>query len=134
MSTKVKIVGGAELQRNLDALSNRLSRQKRQTLVDAAEPIRTAMAQMAPRAPGAPDIASNIVVSATEQAGISIGPAKGFYYGFFLEYGTVKMRARPFLRPAFDRHVASGLTVKGMMGSIWRALIGRGASGGGTGL
>lgn len=143
MSTTVKIIGGAELQRNLDALSTRLSRQvQRQALVEAAEPIRTSMAQMAPRAPGAPDIASNIVIGTARlprQTAVSIGPAKGFFYGFFLEYGTVRMRAQPFMRPSFDRHVVTGSTLKALMGSLWRAIIGRGfgstrASGGGTGL
>lgn len=31
-----------------------------------------------------------------------IGPSKAGFYGYFLEYGTRKMRKYPFVRPAFD--------------------------------
>jgi len=143
MSTILRFTGGAELQRNLDALSTRLSRQvQRQALTEAADPIRTTMAQLAPRAPGPPDIAANIVIGPArlpQQVAVGVGPAKGFRYGFFQEYGTVHHRAQPFMRPAFDRHVASGATLKLILGSLWRALIGRGfgsarSGGGGTGL
>ena len=29
------------------------------------------------------------------------------FYGFFVEYGTKKMRAEPFMRPAFDENVVA---------------------------
>jgi HK97 gp10 family phage protein len=143
MTPSLRFVGGAELQRTLEALSSRLSRQvQREALTEAAQPIRLTMAQLAPRAPGVPDIAANIVIGTARllrQIAVAIGPAKGFRYGFFQEYGTVRHRAQPFMRPAFDRHVVSGATLRLLIGSLWRALIGRGvgstrASGGGTGL
>jgi len=143
MSTTIRFTGGAQLQRNLDLLSTRMSRKvQQQALVEAAEPLRTTMAQLAPRAPGAPDLADHIVIGTArlpQQVAVSVGPAKGFFYGFFLEYGTARQRPQAFMRPAFDRHVASGLTLKVIMGSLWRALIARGfgsarTSGGGTGV
>jgi HK97 gp10 family phage protein len=36
-----------------------------------------------------------------------VGPNKGGFYGYFLEFGTKRMRARPFVRPAFDRSQAA---------------------------
>jgi len=33
---------------------------------------------------------------------VRIGPQKKAFYGLFLEYGTSKMAARPWLRPAVD--------------------------------
>lgn len=32
----------------------------------------------------------------------AVGPGPEGFYGRFLEFGTVKMAARPFMRPAFD--------------------------------
>lgn len=105
-------------------------------LKDAAEPMRRTMASLAPREPGAPDIADNIVVSPitrlgsvkggeweqktdTEEA-VGIGPSKSFFYGLFLEYGTVKMGARPFMRPAFDQGVTRAVTDLAI--AMWRRL------------
>ena len=39
-----------------------------------------------------------------DSAGVEIGPTKEFFYGYFWEFGTVKLPARPFVRPAFDAH------------------------------
>jgi HK97 gp10 family phage protein len=146
MSATIRFTGGAELARNLDALSTRLSRQiQRQALKEAGEPIRQMMAQRAPIEPGAPDLAANIVISTARPKGwgstvvaIAIGPAKDFFYGFFQEYGTVHHRAQPFVRPAYDQQVVSGRTLNQIKEFLWRALISRGfagtrGSGGGVG-
>lgn len=113
MNVSVKFEGGEELARTLNALPTRLSRQlKREALLDAAEPIKAVARRMAPREPGAPDIADNIEAQAgrggvdafgdEKETTVAIGPVKGFFYGYYLEFGTVKMGARPFMRPAFD--------------------------------
>jgi len=45
------------------------------------------------------------------EAAIAVGPRQDFFYGIFLEYGTVKMSALPFMRPAFDSTRDEALTI-----------------------
>jgi HK97 gp10 family phage protein len=33
---------------------------------------------------------------------VAIGPSKDGWYGKFLEFGTVKMRAKPFMAPGYE--------------------------------
>jgi len=55
------------------------------------------------------------------QAAVAVGPEKPYYYGLFLEYGTIKMRrAWPFLRPAFDETAPTSLQI--IQREIWAAL------------
>jgi HK97 gp10 family phage protein len=144
MKMKVRIEGGAALARTLNALPNKVSQTIRtQALRAGAEPIRQAMSQMAPRDPGAPDLADNIVVSTVRKGGVTslisdeqtsavaVGPEKKFFYGFFQEYGTVHHAAQPFARPAFDANVNQSIGI--IMKALWAALSVRG-SGGGTGI
>lgn len=93
----------------------------RRALVAAGEPIRAGMQARAPRGPDAPHIAESIIVkplSPTEleavtddSAGVEIGPTAGFFYGYFFEFGTVKLAARPFARPAFDSGEGATLAI-----------------------
>lgn len=87
----------------------------RRTLLAAAEPMRAGMAARAPRgADPAPHIAEHILTKplspseleavTDDSAGVELGPEKKFFYGYFWEFGTVKLPARPFMRPAFDAH------------------------------
>jgi hypothetical protein len=89
----------------------------RKTLVAAAEPMRAGMAARAPRgADPAPHIAEHILTKplspseleavTDDSAGVELGPAKEFFYGYFWEFGGPNVRhpARPFMRPAFDAH------------------------------
>jgi HK97 gp10 family phage protein len=119
MKTAVKITGGAELVAMLQTLPTKV---RRGTLYDllrvAGEPMRARMGELAPRRPPEPDLADHIVMSPavkigrieggrgrarTEtEAAIAVGPSGQFFYGIFLEYGTVHMSAQPFMRPAFD--------------------------------
>ncbi len=132
--------GGTDLARALSALPAALSKRVvLDGLTEAAEPIRARMADRAPRAPGAPDIADHIAISPAKgefgEPAVAIGPERGFFYGKFLEFGTVKMHARPFMRPAFDE-LASTTTGR-IGGSLWTAIkraADRGAvnTGGGT--
>jgi HK97 gp10 family phage protein len=73
-----------------------------------AEVLQTAQAQMAPRNPvqAGVTLAEEIVTDLTlgETAAIArIGPTPKAFYARFLEFGTVKMRAQSFLRPALIR-------------------------------
>lgn len=51
---------------------------------------------------------------------VLVGPSSDHFYGLFLEYGTVKMAARPFLRPALDENSGQ---VQGVIGSELRSRI-----------
>ena len=136
----MKIEGGKELAANLRALPASVSQPIIiRALKDAAEPMRVRMGQLAPREPGAPDIADNIGISVANRIGdvgggrweakhdqefaVAVGPTKSFFYGIFLEYGTIKMSARPFMRPAFDSTVQTSLTI--LAQRLWDAIRGQ---------
>lgn len=78
--------------------------------LEGAEEIRAEAEALAPRgskrAPGRDPLHENIAIEVVEakreKAVLYIGPRKRAYHGAFLELGTVKMGARPWLRPAFD--------------------------------
>lgn len=48
------------------------------------------------------DSVTMTVSAAPDHALAAIGPGPEGFYGRFLEFGTVRMAARPFMRPAFD--------------------------------
>jgi HK97 gp10 family phage protein len=113
MRVEVKFTGGEELARTLNALPTKLSRQiKREALLDAAQPIVTVARRLAPREPGAPDLADNIEAVAgrggldtfgdEKATTVAIGPVRGFFYGKFQEFGTVHHAPQPFMRPAWE--------------------------------
>lgn len=136
------VEGGDKLARELRGLSNRVNRHvQRDALAAGGELIRSQAAARAPRAPGAPDLADHITISTARpddgSVGVAIGPARGFYYGGFLEFGTVRQAAQPFLRPAWDSEGPRALKV--IAAELWAALLRRGigsgrGSGGGVGL
>lgn len=122
--------GGIELQRALDTLSSRISRQlKRDALAEAAEPMRKRMAQLAPFKAGKPDLRDAMVVSAVRgtdvnESAVAVGPTKAGFYGSFQEFGTKHHAAQPFARPAFDAEAEPALRV--LADAMWRELAGRG--------
>lgn len=130
MKFTMKIVGGNKLAKALAQLpANVNARVQRQALREGGELIRAHAASIAPREPGAPDIADNIGMSSArsideKEVAIKVGPTKGFAYGLPLELGTRHMSARAFLRPAFDAMAPAALAK--ILGSLWRAVISRG--------
>jgi len=44
-------------------------------------------------------------------AEVKVGPSKRGFYGMFLEFGTSKMPAHPFLRPAFESQSQEALDI-----------------------
>lgn len=68
----------------------------------------------------ADSIITEVAKSTPSTCLVRIGPDKKHWYGRFLETGTVKMAARPFLRPALDtkQHEAVKRFGKSMRDSI----------------
>ena len=130
MKFSVAFEGGDELASNLAQLSMRLSKKiLREALIEGGEPMRQDMGRFAPREPGAPDLADNMGISNArtgDMAAIAIGPVKGFFYGWFQEYGTKHFGGQAFARPAFDGNVHASLGIIGQ--ALWRELAGRGFS------
>ena len=100
-----KIEGGAKFAKTLEALP--FAKQRgvlTKMLKKAAEPIRERMEVLAPREPGKPDLADNIVIQSVSkiddgtemearslddsEAAVAIGPSKDAFYGSFQEFGT----------------------------------------------
>lgn len=118
----------------LASLPDRLSKAVvRDALTRSAEPMRQTMASLAPRGPDAPHIADNIVVSLTrsddtQEVAVAIGPAVGFRYGFYQEFGTRYHPAQPFMRPGLD--AGHELSLQRLSVEFWAALTRAGVTGG----
>lgn len=130
-SVTFRFEGGKELAAALLQLSERGAKAvQREALADGAEVLRKAIATSAPRGTEAPHIADHVVTSrinATGEhaGGLAVGPEKGqYFYGSFLEFGTSKMSAQPFMRPGFDTTVHESLAV--IRKSLWRELAAKG--------
>jgi HK97 gp10 family phage protein len=133
----LRFSGGAELARTLNAMAGSVSHAvKVKALTEAAAPIRSQAASMAPRDPTSSGrhLADNIVIGSVsrarlESAGrpsetvVEVGPAlkpSDHFYGFFQEYGTVRHGAQPFMRPAFDANWQRSLTI--LQAALWREI------------
>lgn len=121
------------LARTLAGLSNRLQREVlRNALLNVAEPMAHQIERGAPREPGAPDLAANLqygptrIVVESGDVSVGIGVPKGFFYDYFLEFGTSEMSARPFYRPVFDS--GSSRIFDQLGREIWSALAEKGLS------
>lgn len=123
MKMSAKIDGVDKLIRKLDRLPAAIGRNiERRVLMEAGEIIAARARELVPVDTG--NLRDSIVVSDRPLGGafkmdaagaastgegrmtVYIGPKTGGrndgYYGHMVEFGTVKMAAQPFLRPAFD--------------------------------
>lgn len=132
MPITMKVEGGDELVQALMSLSTRASRQMlRDALLAVGEPMRRDIARKAPREPGKPDLAEHVEIAQTRvgernDVSVGIGVPRGFFYDWFLEYGTVHMSAQPFYRPTFDAQV--NRTINQLGEAIWTELAGKGVA------
>lgn len=129
----MRVEGGEELARELNKLSVRLDRRLlTEALMEGGEPMRQLMENMAPREPGAPDLADNINLAPVRKregdtertANVGIGVPKRFFYDWFQEFGTVRIGGKPYYRPAFDAKVPEVLGIIGK--ALWRDLAAHG--------
>ncbi|WP_031405270.1 HK97-gp10 family putative phage morphogenesis protein [Geobacillus vulcani] len=98
-----KLEGMQELLKKLETLGNEAEQVKQEALMAGAKVVQEAASQKAPRDTG--KLAENIVISDVKEDGtVDIGPDRDRFYGLFLEFGTTKMAARPFLQPAFEEN------------------------------
>ncbi len=86
----------------LEALIDSLDSDADDVVDEAAQAIRGDAQEGAPIGPTG-NLAGGMTVQKTGHAQRKIGPTVD--YGIFVELGTRRMAARPFLRPAFDREV-----------------------------
>lgn len=100
----VNMAGMDELLAQLDRLGENTSKTLKEAVMKGAEIVREDASRRAPRRTG--KLSQSIIVESAEvepdYASVKIGPNKGAFYGTFVERGTSKMPAKPFLRPAWD--------------------------------
>lgn len=88
--------------RQVRALGNNPEIEKK-TLEAGAEHVKKEFEEAAPVREGT--LKANILKSEIQSGKIDIGtrPTGDGFYGFFLEYGTSKLTARPWARPTWER-------------------------------
>jgi HK97 gp10 family phage protein len=135
MKTTVSFEGGKELEAALGGLPRRVSRKiVKDVLLQVGEPMRKRMARLAPRSPGGKGrLAASILITPTRKKrdlptptgqAVVIGPAAAIFYAFWVETGTARAAAHPFVRPAFDSEVQK--VIEAIKAAIWVELAARG--------
>lgn len=107
---ELDVQGAKEIERKLKSLEPKLARKiVRQSLRKAAKPILKKAKENCPVATG--ELKKNLKVRALKKRkhsyAVQAGTSKGWYkgdqfYAGFIEFGTVNMEPKPFMRPAFD--------------------------------
>jgi HK97 gp10 family phage protein len=131
MQLLVRVRGVATVDQRLRVLPKALSRQiLEDALGQAAEPLLADIRAGAPVRTGR--LRDSIAIKKhrmqrQDQAHIELG-VFGVFYGRFIEFGTSKMTARPFVRPALDRHSSAlirrfSLLVRGLVDDYVRANV-----------
>jgi HK97 gp10 family phage protein len=145
----MKIEGGAKFAKALEALPFEKQRGVLVAMLKkAAVPVKDRMGDLAPRAPGHPDMADSMTIQSVRsiddgteleargledsEAAVAVGPSKDAFYAYFQEFGTAPHGNHPghppqaFARPAFDDTVDGAL--RSIQDDIWARL--RDAAGG----
>lgn len=102
---RVEIEGSEEIARKLAELSDTMAGGELAVATRlGAEVVAEEAANRVPRKSGnlARSMSTQVTKATRTRATVLAGPTKDGYYGRFLEFGTSRQAARPFLRPAFD--------------------------------
>lgn len=105
--TTIRLTGDKELKRKIAALEEAVVGQVvEKAAMAAAVVLRDSAKRRAPRrtGKGAESMTAKVVSRKAGEAKIAVGPGKEGWYLMFHEFGTSKMPARPFLRPAIDEN------------------------------
>lgn len=100
----VQIEGWEELKAKLRGLGDTIDSKEliQDALMEGAEIVQEAISSGAPYRTGQLSGDINISKESDPKYSVRIGPGKAGFYGRFNEFGTSKMAAQPFVRPAFD--------------------------------
>jgi HK97 gp10 family phage protein len=100
----LRLEGVEELLTELAKLGKEGEKIERITLVKAGEKVKEAIIREAPHRTG--DLKKNIRVSRLKRvdgaAFIDVHPSKDVFYAAFLEFGTTKMKADPFMSRGYE--------------------------------
>ena len=107
----LELEGIENLIAEVEKLGAKGSRIENKALREAGEVMKEAIKQEAPRKTGT--LKESIEVSGVKTKDgfkhVAVGPGKEGWYGKFLEFGTVKMKAKPFMAPGYERSKAGAL-------------------------
>ena len=112
MSTGIELQGLGELQKRIEELGRKGSRIENEALRKAAEPILDDAKRTSAFHDQSGDLRKGLKISKVKKlsgtkyvlVGIEKGDNSNIYYGKFLEWGTSKMSARPFLGPSYEKN------------------------------
>lgn len=116
MGAEINFQGMDELLRHLEKIGQRSEEIKTKALEEGSEIFRSDIEQRAPRGKGTKHLADHIIKEINGDT-VKIGPFRDYFYGHFLEFGTRKMSARPFMGPAFE---SNKLIVQEKMADVLR--------------
>ena len=117
MDEVVEITGLEDIERRLHELGPKLATKAlKKALTAAGEVMQAAVEARAPYGPHRFKSSHEVIYGALQQSidvvtqmlvledggMVRVGPDKRAFWALFLEFGTCKMAAHPFIRPAFD--------------------------------
>jgi HK97 gp10 family phage protein len=119
MPAELSLEGFSELLEKIEALGRKAARIENEALKTAAEPILEDAQSTTQFIDRSGDLRAGLKVSEVKtRAGVKyvlVGIDKSdnskVFYGKFIEWGTSKMPAKPFLEPAFDRNKANSMEI-----------------------
>ncbi|KZR60389.1 HK97-gp10 family putative phage morphogenesis protein [Pseudobacillus badius] len=100
----IKLQGMDQLLRQIDNLQG-VEQAKEKALEAGAEHMRKEIAKATPRSNLNKPHAADNIVKEKEGDQIIVGPHKDHFYMKFIELGTSKLPAKPFMGPAYERNI-----------------------------
>ncbi len=109
----MKLEGMDELLAEVERLGKAGNRIENKALKEAGDVVKTSIQNETPTRTG--KLKSSIEVSRVKTKGgikqVEIGPGPDGYYGKFLEFGTVKMKANPFMSRGYETSKSESIRI-----------------------